>query len=617
VLGLVAVAGALASFAAEAPLALHPQNPHYFLFRGKPTVLVTSGEHYGAVLNADFDYVTYLKPLEKDGLNLTRTFSGAYVEPPGAFNIANNTLAPAKGRFLAPWARSEQPGYANGGAKFDLSRWSPEYFSRLRAFVGEARRRGVVVEMNLFCPFYDEAQWAISPMNAANNINGLGTVARTNVYTMDRHGGLLAVHEALTRKLVTELNSFDNVYYEVCNEPYFGGVSLYWQHHIAETIVDAERALPFKHLISRNVNNGREKVTALHPAFSILNFHYATPPDTVGMNYGLGRVIGDNETGFAGTNNLPYRIEAWEFMLAGGGLFNNLDYSFAAGFENGTFAYPASQPGGGNPLLRKQFATLKRFLEAQDFVRMAPDTNLVRSELPPGVRWHALSRRGQAYALYLCRPPRKVDKYSVRWTGELTPRFSETYTLHVRSDDGVRLWVDDQLLIDAWEAHPVREDKATVELRSGRPVALRLEYFQSGDGAEVRLSWSSTSQKAEIIPAVCLRPAHNAPHFGLKAAYFTGTDLNTLGFERVDPQVDFDWAAESPFSADAPPGAVQPTHLTVDLPEGKYRTAWLDPETGKSLGEGRLDHLGGTVAVAMPPLRRDLAFSIRRSGKKR
>src|SRR5437870_9691947 len=86
---------------AAQPLALHPDNPHYFLFRGKPTVLVTSGEHYGAVLNLDFDYRKYLETLESDGLNLTRTFTGAYCEPAGAFNIAENTLAPAKGRLLA------------------------------------------------------------------------------------------------------------------------------------------------------------------------------------------------------------------------------------------------------------------------------------------------------------------------------------------------------------------------------------------------------------------------------------------------------------------------------------------------------------------------------------
>ena len=68
-----------------APLALHPDNPHYFLFRDKPTLLITSAEHYGAVLNLDFDYLKYLDALAADGLNLTRTFSGSYIEPQGAF----------------------------------------------------------------------------------------------------------------------------------------------------------------------------------------------------------------------------------------------------------------------------------------------------------------------------------------------------------------------------------------------------------------------------------------------------------------------------------------------------------------------------------------------------
>src|SRR5438046_2641470 len=114
---------ALPASAAKAPLALHPDNPHYFLFRGKPAVLITSGEHYGAVLNLDFDYRKYLDTLAKDDLNNTRTFSGAYCESPGDFNIASNTLAPLPGRFICPWARSATAGYANGGNKFDLNPW--------------------------------------------------------------------------------------------------------------------------------------------------------------------------------------------------------------------------------------------------------------------------------------------------------------------------------------------------------------------------------------------------------------------------------------------------------------------------------------------------------------
>src|SRR2546425_3548721 len=119
---------ALAAAGNSERLRLHPRNPHYFLFRGKPTVLITSGEHYGAVLNLDFNYVKYLDTLAKNGLNLTRTFAGAYCEPSVAVNIASNTLPPAPNRFICPWARSDPPGYANGGHKICITRWDEAYF---------------------------------------------------------------------------------------------------------------------------------------------------------------------------------------------------------------------------------------------------------------------------------------------------------------------------------------------------------------------------------------------------------------------------------------------------------------------------------------------------------
>src|SRR4051812_11087458 len=153
------------------PLALHPGNPHYFQWRGRPTILITSAEHYGAVINLDFDYRNYLDVLATDGMNYTRVFSGAYVEPQGAFKIERNTLAPRAGRFLAPWSRSGQPGQAAGGSKFDLSSWDDAYFARLKGFHGHASARNIVVELSLFCPMYEEVQWSLSPMNAANNVN--------------------------------------------------------------------------------------------------------------------------------------------------------------------------------------------------------------------------------------------------------------------------------------------------------------------------------------------------------------------------------------------------------------------------------------------------------------
>jgi hypothetical protein len=394
----VAAAWPLCAWAAD-PIRLHPDNPHYLLWRGKPTILIGSTEHYGAVLNRAFDYERYLATLQADGLNLTRVFSGAYCEQPGAFKIAANTLAPAPGELLCPWARSDTPGYANGGNKFDLTRWDPQFLQRLTDFVVDAGNREVVVEVVLFCPFYEDAMWQLSPMNAANNVNGIGQAARTEVYTL-KHKNLLAVQEAMVRRIVEALKNFDNIYYEVCNEPYFGGVTEDWQDFIVRIITDAESDLAVRHLIARNIANQSKTVEDPNPHVSVLNFHYAKPPTAVIENYALDRVIADDETGFAGDERVrPYRLEGWDFIMAGGAIYDNLDYSFTVGHEDGAAEIDA--PGGGGRTLRRQLAVLRRFIEGFDFVQMRPDDSVIKAKPPKGVTVRVLSRFGQAYAIYI------------------------------------------------------------------------------------------------------------------------------------------------------------------------------------------------------------------------
>jgi len=393
------IAGNFAALAAaEPPIALHPQNPHYLLWRGKPTVLITSGEHYGAVLNLDFDYIKYLDELKACGLNQTRTFSGVYCEHEKSFKITGNPLAPAPGRLICPFARSVQPGYARGGNKFDLTKWDEAYFKRLKDFVAQAGKRGVVVELVLFCPFYDDSLWEISPMNARNNINGIGTMPRTEVYTL-KHPQMLAVHEAVTRKIVSELRDFDNLYYEVCNEPYFGGVTQQWQDRIIATIVETEKDFPHKHLIAQNIANRSKKIVDPNPAVSIFNFHYAVPPVAVEENYHLNKVIGDDETGFRGSADVTYRSEGWDFIIAGGAIYSNLDYSFTPQHPDGT-AVP-NAPGGGGRTLRRQLKILKDFIEGFDFVRMRPANEVLRGKLPGKVTARVLAEPGKQYAIYV------------------------------------------------------------------------------------------------------------------------------------------------------------------------------------------------------------------------
>lgn len=390
---------------AASPVALHPDNPHYLLFRAEPALLIGSTEHYGAVLNADFDYITYLDQLQADGLNLTRTFSGVYCEPPGAFNIEKNTLAPRPGRLICPWQRT--------GNKYDLTRWDEAYFRRLKDFVAQAGMRGVVVELVLFCPFYEDPMWALSPLKDSNNVNGVGAIPRTEVYTLKRPE-MLAIQQAMVRRIVTELKGADNLYYEICNEPYAGGVAIEWQHAIADTIVDTEKTLGVSHLIAQNIANGTARVDRPHPAVSIFTFHYATPPDTVGLNYGLNKAIADDETGFKGQADFTYRREGWEFLLAGGAIFDHLDHSFTTEHPRGTFRYPPSQPGGGGPTLRRQLGILRQFMQVFDFVNMQP----------AGPR--TLAKAGEAYAVYVASPQNAVSltvpagTYRVEWVNTKT-----------------------------------------------------------------------------------------------------------------------------------------------------------------------------------------------------
>ncbi|MHC1767129.1 MAG: hypothetical protein AB9869_22975 [Verrucomicrobiia bacterium] len=429
-----------------APIRLHPDNPRWFEWRGKATALVTSAEHYGAVVNPDFDFQRYLEAMQRDGMNYTRFFSGTYVEPTGAFGIARNTLAPAPGRFLAPWARSHQPGYAGGGHKFDLDHFSPEYLARLKAFIGAAGQHGIVVELTLFCSTYTDQQWAVHPLNPTNNIQAIPVSNWKALHTTAVEPAIAERQEKLARWLVRELKLFDNVIFEIQNEPWFDNhtmgdfinpymvehhkwpnaveittaASVAWQRRIAQAITDEERTLPHRHLIAQNIANFRLPLMdeELVPEASILNFHYAYP-EVVDWNRGLKRVIGYDETGFSGEDDATYRRQAWSFILSGGGLFNSLDYSFTVGREDGTDVENKA-PGGGSPKLRRQLKVLSDFIHRFDLATMNPNPLLV--ERAPGVVTRVLSaRNGRTHALYIQgRAPTALELNLAkgRWTAE-------------------------------------------------------------------------------------------------------------------------------------------------------------------------------------------------------
>ncbi len=102
------------------------------------------------------------------------------------------------------------------------------------------------------------------------------------------------------------------------------------------------------------------------------------------LNYALNRVIAFDETGGADRSDRKYRTEGWEFLLAGGGVYDHLDFSFTPEHEDGmAVPLPPGTPGGGGPELRQQLRLLKEFIEGFDFLHMAPANETVKVRSVP------------------------------------------------------------------------------------------------------------------------------------------------------------------------------------------------------------------------------------------
>ena len=121
---------------------------------------------------------------------------------------------------------------------------------------------------------------------------------------------------------------------------------------MAEDIWEAEGKLPNRHLIA---NNGHPV-----PHMAIFNADYDRDGSFVRDNYGRNLVVGDDETGFDGAGDLPYRRQGWNFLLSGGGLYDNLDWSFSVAHPDGTETKWDKKLGGGSPALAGSSASCGR-----------------------------------------------------------------------------------------------------------------------------------------------------------------------------------------------------------------------------------------------------------------
>ncbi|MFJ4782159.1 PA14 domain-containing protein [Streptomyces sp. NPDC088794] len=165
----------------------------------------------------------------------------------------------------------------------------------------------------------------------------------------------------------------------------------------------------------------------------------------------------------------------------------------------------------------------------------------------------------------------RSDDVSVRWTGKIVPEKTGAHTFSIIGDNGFRLWVGGQLLIDHWVDDWDREQTAApVELTAGQSYDIKVEYFEHYGGSNLHLRWTQPGGGKEAIPQSAFRLPDGFDYDGAIATTVTGTG-RTLKLDFAQPLA-------------APPAGLT-DHIEAVIGGAKWPlgTATLDPADPKSL----------------------------------
>jgi hypothetical protein len=409
---------------------INPENSKYLLYRGKPLALISASEHYGSVINRPFDFETYLDDAAAHNMTVTRTFL-LYRELQSARN-PSSPCKPESPDFIAPWVRTGPGKALDGEPIYDLDRWNPEYFDRLHRFLDAAAKRGIVVELTVFSNTYAENIWALNPLRKENNRQHVGDVEWEDYLSLkDRE--LVERQRAYARKIIDETNGYDNVYYEICNEP-GGGVLGHaspadvdaWQEEMGRVMREELQRTGRPHLLAGQQafsyggnNSFPMDASFAGKTFDIVNDHPLPGTGLKGRVYDMGDFMAkelrlDQVAGFckaAWESPKPtaldednaasmYRDEAgWTIhrkrawaALMNGCHYDYIDFSITVGNERGTAASRAA--------IRTWMQHLSQFMGSLDFVHAKPDTNWIQ-DYPKNLVVSGLSIGGREYVAYL------------------------------------------------------------------------------------------------------------------------------------------------------------------------------------------------------------------------
>jgi hypothetical protein len=435
----VALALMLVSCNTSQPIGRHPDNPHYFIYKGKPLVLITTDHHYGAVINLDFDYIRFLDRLQEYGMNLTRIYPGGYVEMKDSYT-KGNPLGPAPDRFILPWKKSSVEGASQflGKYKYDLDQWDTEYFKRLKDFVYQSSLRNIIVEIAFFNGMYDD-RWMMQPLYHDNNLQGVGT-GDFKLFTTLSDPKLAGYQAEYVRKIASELYKFDNIIYDISDEPEMQHrESREWNSVMLDALISADHS---RHIYGETANSASPDFTGDSRTSWIPTEYISPMENTLDNDYSDNKPIVDVETAYYplwyGNNRVEEsRAESWYGMVGGLAGFIHLNSDFS------TFN-PSGAGTGTQDSILPQKRILMDFMNSLDFIKMEKFTDFV---LPDSlVLCRGIAEPGRQYALYLFHGSRKWDEWpqgptAIRFNVEIA-QFTDMVTINAVAGKYLVEWIN-------------------------------------------------------------------------------------------------------------------------------------------------------------------------------
>ncbi|OGM28311.1 hypothetical protein A2801_02535 [Candidatus Woesebacteria bacterium RIFCSPHIGHO2_01_FULL_41_10] len=169
----------------------------------------------------------------------------------------------------------------------------------------------------------------------------------------------------------------------------------------------------------------------------------------------------------------------------------------------------------------------------------------------------------------------KNNTFSIRWTGQVETRNAGTYRFYTVTDDGVRLWVNNQLIIDKWQDQSSQEWSGTIPLEASKRYDIRMDYYENGGGAMAQLLWRHNSFAKEIIPSSQLYPDSSTASLEIVVLlhHKNNTNINDILRLVFSPRGGVIGAVEpaptptpTPSPTAAPTVAASPTPTTASTP---------------------------------------------------